>query len=117
MGTTRIDLPDDPKAALDALRALSADAPCIVFKKSPTCGVSTSVEQDFRNWLRDEPPVQVAFVDVLERRALARGLTGELGIPHESPQALVFRAGEFSTHSSHFDLTAEWFEAATRPGK
>ncbi len=53
--------------------------------------------------------MSLAVIDVIAQKPLARGLTAELGMRHESPQALVFRAGELSGHASHGTLTAEWF--------
>ena len=42
----------------------------------------------------------------LAERALARGLTTELGIEHQSPQALWFAHGELVWHDSHGAITA-----------
>jgi len=53
--------------------------------------------------------VTLAVIDVIAEKPLARGLTAELGIRHESPQALVFRDGEFGVHGDHGTLTAQWF--------
>ena len=53
--------------------------------------------------------MSLAVIDVIAERSLARGLTAELGIPHESPQALVLRGGELSEHAAHDTLTAQWF--------
>ncbi len=54
--------------------------------------------------------------DVIAQKLLARGLTAELGIRHESPQALVFQAGELSGHASHGTLTAQWFAEQVAQG-
>lgn len=56
----------------------------------------------------------LARVDVLSDRALARGLTAELDVRHESPQALWFSAGELVAHESHGALTAAWYDARLR---
>ena len=47
------------------------------------------------------------FVDVIADRAVARGITGEGGVAHESPQAILLRGGEPVWSASHFDITAE----------
>ena len=52
----------------------------------------------------------IAEVDVIDQRPLARGLTAELSIEHESPQALWFAGGELVAHGDHGTLTEAWFQ-------
>jgi len=109
----RIELPDDPAVALEQLRRSSEENVVLLFKKSPYCGGSARAEGELLHWLdrREEgPPLRVAEVDVVHRRALARGITEALAIKHESPQALIFVNGEVRWHGSHRDLTVETFE-------
>lgn len=107
-------LPDDPAAAVRTLRESSRQAPVLVFKKSPICPVSTMAEGNLMSWLsaRGDAPLVVCVVDVVAARGLARGLTAELGIRHESPQALVFKSGELAWHDSHGGLTEDAFDDA-----
>ncbi len=107
-------LPEDPAAAVQTLMDSSRHAPVLVFKKSPICPVSTMAEGNLMSWLsmREDAPLKVCVVDVIAARELARGLTRELGIRHESPQALVFKNGEFIWHDSHGGLTEDAFSAA-----
>ena len=98
----------DPVSALDAIRAASRERPVLVFKKSPICPVSTRAEGQLERWLEsltETDDVAVASIDVIAERALARGLTEELGIEHQSPQALWFTAGELVWHDSHGAIT------------
>ena len=106
-----LSLPDDPAEALAVLLGRSGDRPTLLFKKSPVCPVSSQAEAELERWLEKGPtqPVAVALVDVIDRRALARGLTAELGIRHESPQVLLFSGGELRWHESHAALTAARF--------
>lgn len=46
---------------------------------------------------------------MLAERALARGLTAELGLRHESPQVLWFAGGDCVWHASHGALTVDAF--------
>ncbi|MAG55833.1 MAG: bacillithiol system redox-active protein YtxJ [Planctomycetes bacterium] len=112
MAHDHITLPDDPAAAVAMLKAASADGPVVVFKKSPICPVSTMAEGEFQSWLggRDTADgLKIVYVDVIAQRALARGLTAELGIAHQSPQVLVFKDGELAWHESHGQLTQDTF--------
>lgn len=105
METTDLELPDDPRAALEAVREASRRAPALVLKTSPICPVSTWVERDFDDWLdAAEGAAILARVDVLARKPLARGLTAELDIRHESPQLLWFENGELRWHASHGEV-------------
>lgn len=113
MTDSTIELPDDPASAVEALRSAAETRPVVVFKKSPVCGVSTSAERRFVSWLEDTTTaVDVAVVDVIAARPLARGLTAELGIDHASPQVLVFTSGSFRAHTSHGGIDAGWLDEA-----
>jgi bacillithiol system protein YtxJ len=114
MSGVPFDLPEDPAEAVSVLAERSRDAPCVVFKESPTCSISTSAESAFRRWLAGRPDLAVCFIDVIEQRALARGITRQLGIRHDSPQVLVFEGGGLAHHASHFELDAAWFDAHIR---
>lgn len=105
-------LPGDPAAATRALLERSRTAPVLLLKKSPYCGSSARAEGELIFWLEDRKEgalVVVAEVDVVNQRALARGITAELGILHESPQALLFTEGEVKWHGSHGELTGRKF--------
>jgi bacillithiol system protein YtxJ len=108
---TPLDLHPDPRQALDQLRAASRDEPVVVFKKSPICPTSHRAEFEFRRFLEGRPDaaLTVAWIDVIGERALARGLTAELGVQHESPQALWFADGELVWHASHGALNQAAF--------
>ena len=117
MTDRNLDLDADPQAALEALRSASADTPVLVFKKSPICPVSHRAEFELKSWrksLTDEDPVRIAMVDVIEERPLARGLTAELNVKHESPQALWFAEGALAWHGSHGELTQQRFASLAR---
>ena len=108
----KLELDDDPKVALAAIRAASSERPVLIFKKSPICPVSHRAEFEFDRWLEslsDADDVSVGGIDVIARKPLARGLTAELGVQHESPQALWFANGELVWHDSHGALTRERF--------
>ena len=112
MAERQVTLPNEPDQAVDRLQTLSAERPVLVFKKSPICPVSFAAEEAFDSYLgelRDDDPLAVARIDVIEERPLARGLTSELGIKHESPQALYFDQGKLVWHGSHADLNLKRF--------
>lgn len=112
MAAERVSLPDDPVAAVAAARTQSRDLPVLIFKKSPICPVSFSAEAELMNWLSalsEGQDLRVAIIDVIGEKPLARGITRELDVQHESPQALWFEAGELKWHGSHAQLNGTRF--------
>ena len=78
-----LDLPEDPAAAVAVLQAASAEEPVLVFKRSPICPTSFTAERQLRLFLEqldDGAALRTASIDVIAERALARGLTAELGV-------------------------------------
>jgi bacillithiol system protein YtxJ len=80
--------------------------------------VSHRAEAEFEAWRAalGEGDVETARVDVIDEKPLARGLTAELGVTHQSPQALVFRHGELHAHASHAELVRGWFQDQVTDG-
>ena len=113
MSESSLLLPDEAAEALQVLQEHSKRTPVIVFKKSPICPISSNAEKEFRSWLDagGKDQAAVSWVDVINQRPLARGLTELLGIRHESPQALLFRDGECVWNDSHQKLTSQQFTA------
>ena len=110
MPRTITDPPKDPVELTATLRERSREAPVLVVKLSPICPVSHFAESNYRDWLSGlapETPLQTLEIDVIAEKPTARGLTAELGIRHESPQALLFRDGELVWHDSHDGVNAD----------
>jgi len=102
----------DPADALRALRETSLRRPVLVFKHSPICPASHRAAGELEAFLGALAPAEelaLARIDVIGERPLARGLTAELGVRHESPQALWFARGELAWHGSHGELTRQRF--------
>lgn len=78
----------------------------VLYKHSPVCGLSTLAARQVGEFMRSWPDVPVYQVDVVRHRALARAVEHRLSTRHESPQALVLRAGEVVWSGSHRGVTA-----------
>jgi bacillithiol system protein YtxJ len=112
MALHELTLEPDPEIALRAIQAASQERPVLVLKRSPICPVSHRAEDELEAFLSGLDPTRelaIARIDVIEQRPLARGLTAELHVQHESPQALWFASGELVWHGSHGALTRERF--------
>jgi bacillithiol system protein YtxJ len=89
----------------DAL-SQSEDDPVLIFKHSSTCPVSAKAQQEMET-LIEEDAVPTFKVVVQEERAISDAIEDELGVRHETPQAILLddRAPVFDT--SHFNVTAD----------
>jgi bacillithiol system protein YtxJ len=84
----------------------AADPVAVLYKHSPTCGLSDIAMGEVRAFLAEHPDVPVYLVDVFTLRPLSNAVEAALGVRHESPQTLVFRAGALVWHGSHRRVTA-----------
>ena len=93
----------------------------LIFKKSPTCSISLRVENGFNEWVQSLPdtvPLKIYTVNVINQRPIARKISEDLAIKHESPQAyLLGPNGHVLWHSSHMDISPESLVKATGLGK
>lgn len=98
---------------LDTALARSSQHPVVIFKHSPTCGISAQAFESISEWLADASPAAEFFVvPVRSSRELSTAIAKKFGIRHESPQALVIDDGRVVWHGSHFRATADAVRAA-----
>lgn len=110
--------------AADRLIAASSAQPVLFFKHSLTCSISAGAYHRFERYLAAQPAsaaVKVALIEVQNARPVSNHVAATSGVRHESPQALLFCAGQVVWHASHGDiteaaLTAAVAKAAAPPG-
>ncbi len=87
----------------------TSDSDILILKISPICPISKGVERRVDRWVDSQEhklPVQVIKVDVISARSLSHHLAGELGISHQSPQAIWFTPPDtVRWHASHHRIT------------
>ena len=96
------------------VRFLANRNPAVLFKHSPACFVSRRALSEVRAFAAARPEVTVILVDVLAERDLSRWIAARWDVPHQSPQALVFRCGRVAWHASHGSVEAARLEIETR---
>lgn len=96
----------------DNLAAMLAEPTAILYKHSPTCTVSMTAHGEIDRFVAAHDDVPIYLVDVLAQRSLSQQLEADLGILHESPQAILLRQGEPVWNDSHFRVTQANLEAA-----
>jgi bacillithiol system protein YtxJ len=90
------------EAALDA----SEDAPVLIFKHSSACPVSAQAHEEMAD-LADADEVPIYKVVVQSHRAASNAIEDDLGVRHETPQAILLDDREAVFDTSHFDVTAD----------
>ena len=86
----------------------SFDRPLLVFKHSSTCGTSHAAHEELMRFLQNaQPGFDTALITVQAARPLSNLIADRLGIPHQSPQALLVRNGKAVWHKSHHNITFE----------
>jgi len=86
----------------------------VLFKHSTRCPVSAYVIDEVMAFAEDHPEWPVYLLKVIEQRPLSNEVSEELGIRHESPQALVLHQGQVRWHGSHNEVTAEALQRQSR---
>lgn len=94
-------------ASLDEFLASANGSAAILFKHSNTCGVSARA---YREMAQVNQPVGIVIVQ--NARPLSDEIEKRWGLPHETPQVLIVRAGELVWNASHFNVKAVEVEAA-----
>ncbi len=86
---------------LDELFEQSNEKPVVLFKHSLTCPISSGVYTEISNADAD-----INLVVVQTSRNISTVIADKTGIRHETPQAIVLKAGIPVYHASHYDVTA-----------
>lgn len=80
--------------------------PQIVYKHSPTCGLSARAAAQIAEVERVRSDVPLYAVDVIHHQEISRALAVRLEVGHESPQVFVVQEGQVRWHASHHRVTA-----------
>ena len=87
----------------------------LVFKFSPRCPISRSVERGFDDWceqLPDKTPLRCVKVDVVGSRELSQHIAKELNVDHASPQAIwLTQNRNVHWHASHRSISSSALNA------
>ncbi len=105
-------LPLDTVAGFDAALTRSTHEPILIFKHSPTCGISAMAHADLAEWIARRVPLPVYVVLVRQQREVSAAIAAHFALRHESPQVLLVEGGQVRWHGSHFRVTPGDIEAA-----
>ncbi|HEY8908711.1 MAG TPA: bacillithiol system redox-active protein YtxJ [Desulfosporosinus sp.] len=80
----------------------------ILFKHSTTCPISARAWGEVQNFIqKSSGDILVAMIKVIESRPVCSQATADLGVKHQSPQALLLSNRKVLWHASHHDVTQE----------
>jgi bacillithiol system protein YtxJ len=99
---------------LDSVLSDSHDQPVVLFKHSYSCGISAEALDQLRAHIDDTSAgrVKYAMVTVQTHRDVSKAIAERLGVRHETPQAILVRAGRAVWSASHFRVNAAEIEKA-----
>jgi len=95
-----------------AVKLLQGATPRLIFKHSPTCGISAGAFTEVSVFAGTHPELPIFLVDVVAQRGLAQQIAQELGVQHASPQVILVAEGQPLWNASHRDVTVQAIERA-----
>ena len=81
------------EADFDTLLRASQQRPVLLFKHSTGCPVSRGAWMRFERFAENNDGYDCRRVLILEDRPLSDMISNQTGIPHESPQVILFNGG------------------------
>lgn len=99
-------IPINSTGQLDEIQERSKTIPCVIFKHSTRCGISSMAK--FRledDWKFEQNEVEPYYLDILSFRSISKEVAEKFEVHHESPQMLVIQDGECTCDASHLDIT------------
>jgi bacillithiol system protein YtxJ len=102
-----------PVTSMEELeKLLESSETAIVFKHSTRCPVSAMALLEVKRFVSARPDVLVHLIKVVEDRPLSLHFAKRVGVPHESPQAILLRSGKAVWHDSHEGVTVDALDSA-----
>jgi len=93
---------------LDEIIEISKQTPCLIFKHSTRCAVSSMAKYRLESdWNFAENELKAYFLDLFAHRTLSEEIANRFQVYHESPQVLLIRDGMCTYDASHLDISVE----------
>lgn len=108
-------IPLESSQQLDEIVKLSSSTPCLVFKHSTRCSISSMAKSRLeKSWDFSGEDLKPYYLDLIQFRSISNEIAERFGIHHESPQILLIRNGACTYDASHLDISvAELHECFT----
>lgn len=99
-------------AAPDLDDALASPGTSVLYKHSTRCGLCDETIAEVEAFAASHPEAAVYYLDLLAHRDVSDAIAERLGVRHESPQAVVVRAGKVVAVLNHRAIRAAALERA-----
>jgi len=97
---------------LDDIVALSHDVPCLIFKHSTRCPISSAAKHRIEgSWEFSDTEIMPYYLDLIRYRSISDQIATQFEVYHESPQVLLIKNGECIYDESHLDINVEDLKA------
>ena len=95
-------------ADVDALIVRSHEIPCLIFKHSTRCAISTIAKMRLDDeWDFAPEVIEPYYLDLIQYRSVSLYIAETFEVYHESPQVLLISDGVCIYDASHLDITIE----------
>ena len=92
---------------------LSHEKPQLIFKHSTRCSISSMAKSRLeREWNLEN--VELWYLDLIAYRNVSNAIASQLGVHHESPQAILLKDGVVVHDSSHNSISVKQLSEALR---
>jgi bacillithiol system protein YtxJ len=96
----------------DEVDEMLQEGEAVLLKHGATCPISAAAREQMTTFCAERRDVSAYGLEVTGRRELSDYVAERLGVPHESPQALVLRGGRPVWRAEHFDIDASGISRA-----
>lgn len=105
-------IPLDSESQLDEIVEQSNNTPCLIFKHSTRCNISSMAKTRLeKSWDFSTSEMKPYYLDLIAFRGISNAIAEKFGVYHESPQVLLIRNGECTYDASHLDISVEELHA------
>jgi bacillithiol system protein YtxJ len=98
----------DSISQIDAIIEKSHQVPCLIFKHSSRCNISSIARLRLESdWPFSDSEVEPYFLDLIRHRDVSNYIAERFEVWHESPQILLIINGDCIFDASHLDITLD----------
>lgn len=91
---------------LEQIAQLSHEKPCVIFKHSTRCSISSMAKLRLEDdWDLPEEQVMPYYLDLIQYRPISNTIAERFEVFHESPQLLLIKDGECIYDESHLGIS------------
>jgi bacillithiol system protein YtxJ len=93
---------------IEAIKERSKTVPCLLFKHSTRCEISTIAKFRLeKQWDDLNNSIEPYYLDLIAHRNISAHIAETFEVHHESPQVLLIQNGECIYDASHLDISVD----------